>query len=179
MTFLAPAQERDQKINGIRKWEQAFRVYAVVYCATNPGRSGEIWQYIYTINSAASSYQWDNVAFYDHTFRQMMSERPHRNWAKNYAQLWQLALKDPINRNPNQPSTSGQPNQSTPGTKQKSWHDRCCWDFNRKGSCSQTNYPYDNRCKICGAWSHGSNTCRKKNSSDKGSGGTNNGGSRK
>ena len=76
--------------------KQAFRVYAAIYCAANPTRSGEIWQYIYTINTAASTYQWDNVQYYDTVFRQMMSEKPGRSWAKTYVQLWQLALKDRI-----------------------------------------------------------------------------------
>ena len=107
MTFLAPAQDRSSKITNIRKWDQVFRVYATIYCNANPGRAGEIWQYIYTIHSAASSYQWDNVSYYDTTFRQMMSERPHRNWAKTYMQLWQLALRDPIQRNNNRQSGSG------------------------------------------------------------------------
>ena len=98
MTFLAPAQDRELKVNNIKKWDQAFRVYAAINCNANPGRAGEIWQYIYTIHSAAQSYQWDNVSYYDTTFRQMISERPHRNWAKTYTQLWQLALRDPINK---------------------------------------------------------------------------------
>ena len=102
MTYLAPAQDRDNQITGIRRWEQAFRIYAAIYCAANPTRSAEIWQYIHTINSAASSFQWDNVQYYDTVFRQMMSERPGRSWSKTYAQLWQLALRDPIQRNANQ-----------------------------------------------------------------------------
>ena len=44
-TFLVSAG-RDQKITGIRRWEQAFRVYATIYCAANPQRAKEIWQYI-------------------------------------------------------------------------------------------------------------------------------------
>ena len=36
MTFLAPAQDRDNQINGIRRWQQAFRVYAAIYCNANP-----------------------------------------------------------------------------------------------------------------------------------------------
>ena len=99
MTFLAPAQERDQRISNFKRWDQAFRVYASIYCNANPSRSGEIWQYIYTISTAATSYQWDNVAFYDVTFRQMMSEWPSRSWAKTYTQLWQLALCDPLQKN--------------------------------------------------------------------------------
>ena len=46
-----------------------FRVYATIYCNANPTRTGEIWQYIYMINSAASSFQWDKVAHYDYTFQ--------------------------------------------------------------------------------------------------------------
>ena len=70
-TFFKPVKE--SQINGLRKWEQAFRIYAAIYTNANPERSGEIWQYIHTINVAASSYQWDNVATYDLTFRQLMS----------------------------------------------------------------------------------------------------------
>ena len=99
MTFFAPVQDREFRITNIHKWDQAFRIYAAIYCNANPSRSGEIWQYIYTINSAAVTYQWDNVSYYDTTFRQMMSERPKRSWAKTYTQLWQLALQDPIQKN--------------------------------------------------------------------------------
>ena len=67
MTYLAPAQDRENHISNIWKWDQAFRVYAAIYCNVNPGRAGEIWQYIYVIHSAASTFQWDNVAYYDFT----------------------------------------------------------------------------------------------------------------
>ena len=40
-TFLASPQN-DNKINGVKKWDQAFRVYAMVYCQANPDRSGEV-----------------------------------------------------------------------------------------------------------------------------------------
>ena len=106
MTFLSPAQDKEQKITNIRKWDQAFRVYAAIYCNANPSHAGEIWQYIYVINSAVNSYQWDNVTFYDMTFRQLMAERPGRKWSKLYNQVWQLALKDPINKSGSHPSTS-------------------------------------------------------------------------
>ena len=142
MTFLAPTQDRDTKINGIRKWDQAFRVYAAIYCNANPSRSGEIWQYIYTINSAASSFQWDNVAYYDTTFRQMMAKNPQRKWSKTYMQLWQLALCEPIQKGGGFQSGSGSSSQanyqgpstsqSQGGHKTKTWHDRCCWDYNRQ-----------------------------------------------
>ena len=82
MTFLAPVNDKEQKITSVKKWDQAFKVYAAIYCGANPLRSKEVGQYIYVIHSAASTYQWVNVAFYDYTFRQMMSERPNRNWGK-------------------------------------------------------------------------------------------------
>ena len=42
MAFLAPTQDRESRITNIWKWEQAFRVYAALYCEANPGRAGEI-----------------------------------------------------------------------------------------------------------------------------------------
>ena len=98
MTYLAPIQDKE-KIMGIRRWDQAFRMYASIFCAANPDRSGEIWQYIHVINSAVASFQWDNVAYYDFVFRKMMNDRPNRSWVKAYVQLWQLSMRDPINKN--------------------------------------------------------------------------------
>ena len=72
-TLLAPAQDKSCKINGICKWEQAFRVYVAIYMEAHPTHAAELWQYVYTINSAALSYQWDNVALYDVTFRRLMA----------------------------------------------------------------------------------------------------------
>ena len=45
-TYWAPP-DRDSKITNVRRWEQAFRVYAAVYTTANPSRTAEIWQYIY------------------------------------------------------------------------------------------------------------------------------------
>ena len=88
--------EKNNKITNVRKWEQAFRVFAAIYCQANPSRSVEIWQYVHTINSAAVSFAWENVYYYDITFRQMMSERPKHSWAKMYSQLWHVAMCDPL-----------------------------------------------------------------------------------
>ena len=101
MTYLVPVQDKEQKIN-IKRWDQAFRIYAAIYCKANPSRAGEVWQYIYVIHSVASTYQWKNVAYYDYTFRQLMAEKPSRSWGKTYIQMWQLALRDPINKSQSQ-----------------------------------------------------------------------------
>ena len=45
-TFIMPV-DRDNKISNVRKWEQAFRIYAAIYSQANPQRSCEIWQYVY------------------------------------------------------------------------------------------------------------------------------------
>ena len=94
-TFLVPAQ-RDSKINSFRRWEQAFRAYATIYCGANPHRSKEIWQYITVINTAASAYLWDNVYNYDITFRHLMAFNPNRSWAVTYNQMWNLSMRDPL-----------------------------------------------------------------------------------
>ena len=65
----APGQN---KITSIRKWDQAFRMYVVIYTEFNPHRAFEIWQYVYTIHTAAQSHPWDNVYHYDVIFRYLM-----------------------------------------------------------------------------------------------------------
>ena len=90
-TYWIPV-DRDNKISGWKCWEQAFRVYAVVYSRAHPHRAVEIWQYIHVISTASSSYALENVTYYDFTFRQLMVTKPHRSWAKTYNQLWNLAM---------------------------------------------------------------------------------------
>ena len=76
---------------------------------------------------AASSYSWENVSYYDLTFRKLMHERPNRNWSKLYNQVWNLAMCDPINK-----STPNQNKQfSSQSQNQTNWRDRCCWRYNR------------------------------------------------
>ena len=75
-SYFVPAAP-DNKITGIRRWEQAFRIYAAIYSEANPSRAAEIWQYVHVINLAASTYVWDNVATYDTTFRHLMASNPH------------------------------------------------------------------------------------------------------
>ena len=94
-TFLVPAQ-RDNKISGFRRWEQAFRVHVTIYCGANPHTAKEIWQYITVINTAALAYSWDNVYNYDITFRHLMAFNPQRSWAVTYNQMWNLSMRDPL-----------------------------------------------------------------------------------
>ena len=98
-TYLVPAQ-RDVKIGSFRKWEQAFKAYATIYCGANPHRSKEIWQYITVINTAASSYLWDNVYNYDITFRHLMAFNPNRSWAVTYNQMWNLSMRGSYSKEP-------------------------------------------------------------------------------
>ena len=165
MTFLSPVQDREQQITNMRRWEQAFRIYSAIYCAANPSRSGEIWQYIYTINSAASTYIWDNVAYYDTTFRQLMAECPGRPWSKTYTQLWQLALCDVIPKGGTSYNSNKTGEASGLGVNQKqykTWRDNCCWGYNRTRKCTKNGCKFDKRCSYCGAWNHGAYACRKK-----------------
>ena len=161
-TYWAPP-DREVKIGNVRKWEQAFRVYAAIYCQANPNRSVEIWQYVHTINNAATSFAWENVYYYDSTFRQLMGENPSCSWAKIYSQLWHTAMCDPLpklNQGRNRPNAA----------KYANWHDHCCWRYNR-GKCKKWNCPYDHRCMVCGGYNHNAKFCnnRKKSSNGQGS----------
>ena len=99
LPYFLNAADKDRCISGIRRWEQAFRVYAAIYCNANPTRSGEIWQYVYVINKAAASFNWLNVQEYDVIFRQMMAANPRRSWAKTYNQMWNICMTDPFTKN--------------------------------------------------------------------------------
>ena len=165
-TFLAPISERESKINGIRRWEQAFRVYASIFCRANPQRSDEIWQYIHSINTATANFIWDNVAYYDYTFRQMMSLNPQRSWGKTYGQLWNLAMVNPIQRQTGQSHGQSGNNwnsaRKTPhqNRKKKGRNRRPCWKFNKNQS-SGPNCDFDHKCSYCGQPEHAVLDCAK------------------
>ena len=114
---LLPRDGNKRKISSVRKWEQAFRLYTAIYSRANPHRVAEIWQYVYVINLAATSYTWDNVASYDYTFRQLMSEYPDRSWALIYNQMWNLAMRDPISRGGGVGAMSFQSNKTRSGNE--------------------------------------------------------------
>ena len=164
---MAPA-ESGFKIQGAKRWDQAFCIYATIYSGTNPSRAVEIWQYIHVIHMAPSSYIWENVAYYDFTFRQLMHSKPHRSWAKIYNQVWSLAMRDPLvgKGGGQQHGLIGYGGQGSSNARQLTgdWQDNCCWRFNnsRENKCSKWNCPFDHRCKICRSWSHCSSQCAKK-----------------
>ena len=170
-TFLVPAGDRENKINGIRRWEQAFRVYATIYCGEHQDMSREIWQYVDVINTAAASFVWENVACYDYHFRQLMAFNPQRSWAVTYNQMWNLCLKEhlptrggPTNQFQNQNRWNGTSGQNGGGGGRffkrgggKNGNDYC-WNFNRGVNCK-----YGRKCRYsyCDSPSHGLNSCTK------------------
>ena len=153
------------KINSIRKWDQAFRVYAAIYTNANPECSSEICQYVYVIHTAATANPWDNVYYYDINFRELMASKPWRSWGKTYTQGWNMAFNN-NNNNSYYQSNNQQFNSSkmiAGSASSKSWKDDCCWCFN-KNRCKKTGSEcnYDHRCTFCGVWNHGFHNCRKR-----------------
>ena len=58
-SYWVPVQDREVTlINSLTKWEQAFRVYAEIYCNKHPRRATELIQYNHVISTAARSYTW-------------------------------------------------------------------------------------------------------------------------
>ena len=167
-TFLMPAADRDHKITSIRRWDQAFRVYATIYCGANPHRVKEIWQYISVINTGAASYMWDNVASYDYTFRHLMEFNPKRSWVMTYNQMWNLSMKDPISKNMQSKNfqTAGSkvttPNSKPGLRKNSSSRPRYCWFFNRGEKCKYgPNCRFVERCSYCDSVEHAVLACQK------------------
>ena len=160
MSYFVPHVDRESKIDNIKKWEQAFRVYTTIYCEANPTRAGEILQYVDVIHRAAAIFNWENVARYDYIFRQLMASKPYRSWAKVYTQMWNLTLNEPIKKfheSGNHHSQVGKPKRK----------DTVCWKYN-KGSCSYgKNCKFEHKCSYCGAFGHGVSNCLKKQNKNK------------
>ena len=136
-SYLEPPHVKNGKINSIRKWDQAFRVYAAIYTQANLRRASEIWQYVYVIHTATSANPWDNVYYYDINFRELMASKPWRSWGKTYTQGWNMAFN---NHNQSSSNSSASYNGNNTGGastsfrsnvyQQKSWKDDCCWRLN-------------------------------------------------
>ena len=69
-TFLSPVSDQEiLHINSYSRWEQAFGVYSNILTAKFLQKATELFQYNHTIQTASSSYIWDNVYSYDREFR--------------------------------------------------------------------------------------------------------------
>ena len=156
--------KKSSRITGFRKWEQAFRVYATIYCSKNPHRSREIWQYISIINTAANSYVWDNVYSYDVVFRQLMEFNPVHSWAVTYNQMWNLSMRELfLNRGERaSPHGSGDQNVSNSGKFMGRKKSDYCWAFNKgiKWKWGK-NCKFTEKCKYCDSSTHGVHACPK------------------
>ena len=160
-TFIMPA-DRENKITNVRKWEQAFRIYAAIYSQANPHRSSEIWQYVYVINSAATTYVWENVSNYDYTFRQLMACNPLRNWSNIYHQMWNLTMRDTIPKNNFQFGQSSSDSAKRNGKRGDRKKPSYCWSFNRGEKCKfEPNCRFVKRCSYCDTAGHGQFECPK------------------
>ena len=157
-TFLQQGQEKEPKITGFRSWEEAFRVYAQIYSEANPHRGAEVWQYIHNISSAANSFLWDNVAYYDFIFRKLMAQKPQRCWGTIHTQLWSVAMRDHVNKGNNYGQGDSRGGSSSSSSVKKGsgeLRDICCWRYN-KNRCKHTaqRCRYEHRCSFCGSYHH-------------------------
>ena len=171
-SYLEPPVNKNGKINSVRKWDQAFRVYAAIYTHANPERSSEIWQYVYVIHTAATVNPWENVYYYDVNFRELMASKPWRSWAKTYTQGWNMAFNNAGHTNSgggtNYNVTSNSRNSTANESSSRDWKDDCCWRFN-KNRCKRTatECKFDHRCTYYAGWNHGFTNCRKRQSRNK------------
>ena len=157
-SYFVPMVDKEYRITGIKKWDQAFRIYASIFAEANPSRAVEIMQYLHTINDAATKWCWENVAQYDYIFRQKMAQKPYKSWAKVYTQLWSTTMVNPLVKTPNSSNSVGQ--NSSQG--KKSWREIACRRYN-KGKCTRgANCKFEHRCSFCGSFSHTYPTCPRK-----------------
>ena len=160
--YLIRTKNSAEKVNSIRKWDQAFRTYAAIYCQKHPTRAVEMLQYADVINQAALKFNWESVSKYDYVFRQLMAKKPFRSWAKTYTQGWTLILSG--NDNASRQIGQVRNGQNLTGRSQKGdWRDNCCWNYNKRECRFGKNCRFEHRCTFCGAYGHPSQSCLKKN----------------
>ena len=118
---------------------------------------------------AAASYVWENMSFYDNTFRQMMAVNPQRSWSKIFTQIWNLAMHEPIMRNQNFSngrSVSAPSGNFNNNSREGNGHNkkkRCsdaCWRFNRNETCN-AGCNFEHKCSYCGSYLHSVLDCPK------------------
>ena len=153
-SYFVPSVDKSLKIDNIRKWEQAFRIYASVYCEANPTRSVEILQYIDVINNAAKVFTWENVARYDYIFRHLQESKPHRSWAKTYTQMWNVTL--------NEPKRSVYETHNREHSSRKQDGQQICWKFNKNACNYGKKCRFEHKCSYCGSYNHGYWNCSRK-----------------
>ena len=162
--LIAANSDSDQKIYGYRKWEQAFRVYGQIYSLANPHRAAEIWEYVDTIHSASTSFQWENVVNYDYHFRKVMAQKPARCWGTTNTHLWTYYLRDNLKTNQLELSK----NKFRKDKDESSRRDvKYCWKYNRhKCSRSARECRFEHRCSYCDSSNHIYLGCPKRNKNE-------------
>ena len=147
--LVAANSDKDNKITNYRRWEQAFKVYMILYTERNPERAPEILAYADIISNASQNYVWENVAMYDFYFRKLMEKHPERSWARTHTQLWSLTMKE------HQSFRSGaNGNGKGQGKSGKSLREICCFRYN-KGKCTRGDgCRFEHRCSQCGSYDH-------------------------
>ena len=143
--FILPVKKKSKydRITGIKKWDEAFRIYLAIYSQANPERSAEIMQYQHTIHTAAVSFIWENVAQYDFLFRTRLGKKPGRNWARMNTQLWAMCM-----------TTNRAVHTSNVTSSSNSSKKDCCWRYNRNKCTRPNDCKFEHRCSQCGSFSH-------------------------
>ena len=162
-TYWIPASEKEVgSITSYGKWDQAFRVFSMIYVETHPAKAKELMQYNHMIYSASLSFVWDNVYAYDIDFRLHLSKYPERNWGIILSQAWTMRLKDRLTTQTSSSQDRSSPRDSSgPDQAQGGSHKRICWKYNQ-GLCTYGfRCKFDHRCGVCGKSGHGAHICRK------------------
>ena len=163
-TYWKPTGTQElSSINGIAKWEQAFRVFSDIYTRAHPTRATELIQYNHVIHTSASVYVWENVYLYDKDFRIHMAKYPSRNWGIILQQAWNLRLRDKLRfeKNGGFAGNGGGSSSSSAGWSSSFNPQDFCKRFNRGRCTFGQSCRFEHRCFFCGKFGHGVINCRQ------------------
>ena len=162
LTYWVPMSDRENSaVSSYIKWEQAFRVFTNIYAQTHPTRVTELLQYNHVIETAAATFQWENVYRYDKEFRLHMSLFPERNWGIILQQAWTLCMKNVNHHHQSGNGAQGSNSSKRDNQQSSGGRKKICFKFNQ-GICQfGFNCKFEHKCGICGKYGHGTYNCRK------------------
>lgn len=135
---VAPARKRIVEIQDILTWVEAFTIYSIVLCASQPARWADLSHYKLLIIQTAKKFSGKAWQLYDTAFRKNAAASGLKDWSKMNPDLYNFhtLVQTPSSSGTSHPKASASHSglDHTPTSSQfcHSWNEgHCRWPFGR------------------------------------------------
>lgn len=135
-----------KQISNLTQWQDAFYIYAGIYCQRHPHQAPNLMKYGQIISQLAQMSNVEGALSYDETFRRWREQDPdHLPWEGVNGELHTEAMAMALSSFKNKGSFRPQ-QKSFPSNSVRTKH---CFTFNNEGSCSDKVCKYGHFCQVC------------------------------